>query len=131
VTIEYNVRVESRHNSEPFELRLLTISRDNPTASLPDDSGVPAMEQHELLNTLKAVHAQLNQSGEIDPETQRLLQTVTADIQKALDAKSGAEGSDDSLAERIRTSLIEFEVRHPTLGGLLESMTDGLSSIGI
>jgi hypothetical protein len=89
------------------------------------------MEQHELLNTLKAVHAQLNQSGEIDPETQRLLQTVTADIQKALDAKSGAEGPDDSLAERIRTSLIEFEVRHPTLGGLLESMTDGLSSIGI
>lgn len=89
------------------------------------------MEQHELLNTLKAVHAQLTQSGEIDPETQRLLQTVTVDIQHALEAKSGAEEPDDSLAERIRTSLIEFEVRHPTLGGLLERMTDGLASIGI
>ena len=89
------------------------------------------MEQHELLNALKAVHAQLTQAGEIDPETQRLLQTVTADIQNALDAKSGTSDPDDSLAERIRASLIEFEVRHPTLGGLLERMTDGLSSIGI
>ena len=89
------------------------------------------MEQHELLSTLKAVHAQLAQSGEIDPETQLLLQTVTDDIQNALAAKSGTEAADDTLAERIRTSLIEFEVRHPTLGGLLERMTDGLSSIGI
>jgi len=86
------------------------------------------MEQHELLVTLKTLHEQLTEAGDIDPETHELLQTVTADIQRALDANAIP---DDSLGERLRATLIEFEVRHPTVSGVLDRITTGLASIGI
>jgi peptidoglycan hydrolase CwlO-like protein len=93
------------------------------------------MEQHELLVTLKTLQSQLAETDNVDAETQRLLQTVTADIQALLDERGADKAepseSDTSLSERLRESLIEFEVRHPHLGGLLERITAGLASIGI
>ncbi len=89
------------------------------------------MDQHELLVTLKTLHAQLTEAGDIDPETDQLLQTVTADIQRALDNDRTKSNPDDSLSERLRTTLIEFEVRHPNVSGLLDRITSGLASIGI
>lgn len=92
------------------------------------------MNQEDLRNTLTTLHAQLSNAGEIDPETQAMLQTVTSDIQRLLalsTTEAVAEQPDDSLAERLRTTLIEFEARHPHVGGLLERITDGLSSMGI
>ncbi len=92
------------------------------------------MNQEELRNTLTALHTQLSSIGEIDTETQAMLQTVTSDIQRLLEPNvtgAAVEESSDSLAERLRTTLIEFEARHPHVGGLLERITDGLSSMGI
>jgi hypothetical protein len=92
------------------------------------------MNRDELLNTLKTLHTQLSSLGEIDAETQTMLQTVTSDIQNVLDSGSAAQVDDDSgksLSERLRDTLIEFEARHPHVGGLLERITDGLASMGI
>ena len=92
------------------------------------------MNRDELLNTLKTLHAQLSSAGEIDAETQKMLQTVTSDIQNVLESGSGVKEVDDagkSLSERIRDTLIEFEARHPHVGGLLERITDGLAGMGI
>ena len=55
--------------------------------------------------------------------TQRLLEHGTTE--------TVADESDDSLSERLRNTLIEFEARHPHVGGLLERITNGLSSMGI
>lgn len=92
------------------------------------------MNQEELRNTLTTLHEQLSSAGEIDATTQAMLQAVTSDIQRLLEhgtTETVANESDDSLAERLRTTLIEFEARHPHVGGLLERITDGLSSMGI
>ncbi|MFO1001338.1 MAG: DUF4404 family protein [Planctomycetaceae bacterium] len=92
------------------------------------------MNQEDLRNTLATLHAQLSTTGEIDAETQAMLQTVTSDIQRLLEPSTtgaAADESNNSLAEQLRTTLIEFEARHPHLGGLLERITDGLSSMGI
>ena len=92
------------------------------------------MNRDELLNTLKTLHMQLSSAGEIDTETQTMLKTVTSDIQKLLDNRSAADVDDDSgksLSERLRDTLIEFEARHPHVGGLLERITDGLAGMGI
>ena len=92
------------------------------------------MNQEDLRNTLATLHAQLSSAGEIDAETQAMLQTVTSDIQRLLEpgtTETVAQDSGDSLSERLRTTLIEFEARHPHVGGLLERITDGLSSMGI
>ncbi len=89
------------------------------------------MSQHELLTTLKTLQTQLSGAGEIDEPTQKMLQNVTRDIQSLLAGTTSANDADNSLTERVRATLIEFEVRHPHLGGLLERITDGLASIGI
>jgi len=92
------------------------------------------MNRDELLNTLKALHDELSNGGEIDAETQAMLLTVTSDIQKVLDSEADESHADDSgksLSERLRDSLIEFEARHPHVGGLLERITNGLASMGI
>lgn len=89
------------------------------------------MGQHEILANLQSLHTQLSSAGEIDEATRRMLETVTSDIQKLLENQSAASPSDGSVSESLRNTLIEFEVRHPHLGGLLERITNGLASIGI
>ncbi len=89
------------------------------------------MQQHDLLATLGTLHEQLSSAGEIDSETQKMLKTVTADIQTVLSGQTTDANSEGSLSERLRETLIEFQVRHPHVGGLLDRITDGLSSIGI
>ena len=92
------------------------------------------MNQEDLRNTLATLHAQLSSAGEIDATTQAMLQAVTSDIQRLLEhgtTETVSDESNDSLSERLRTTLIEFEARHPHVSGLLERITDGLASIGI
>jgi predicted component of type VI protein secretion system len=95
------------------------------------------MNQEDLRNTLLTLHTQLSSAGEIDATTQAMLQAVTSDIQRLLEhgttetVADESDDSDDSLSERLRNTLIEFEARHPHVGGLLERITDGLSSMGI
>ena len=74
------------------------------------------MNHEDLRNTLMTLHMQLASAGEIDKETQAMLQIVTSDIQRLLEPNAtGAvvEESSNTLAERLRTTLIEFEARHP------------------
>ena len=80
------------------------------------------MNHEDLRNTLKTLHTQLSSAGEIDAETQAMLQTVTSDIQRLMEpgtTEAIAKDSNESLAERLRTTLIEFEARHPHLGDLI------------
>jgi hypothetical protein len=91
------------------------------------------MDQEELLTTLKTLHAQLSSAGEIDAETQSQLQAVTADIQQLLEDRQVARADESGapFTTRIRETLMELEARHPTVGGLLERITDGLAGMGI
>ena len=92
------------------------------------------MDNDQLLSTLKTLHSQLSSAGEIDAETQTMLQTVTADIQKIQESRAttgAADESETSFSERLRETLIELEARHPHVGGLLNRITDGLASMGI
>ena len=92
------------------------------------------MDNAHLLDTLSTLRSQLSSAGEIDAETQTMLQTVTADIQKLLESRTAIGATDDSetsFSERLRETLIELEARHPHVGGLLERITDGLAGMGI
>lgn len=91
------------------------------------------MNRDELIKTLQTLHQELAGAQNIDSETMKLLQTLTADIRKVLDSDAVPEpsDSDQSLSERLRETAIEFEVRHPQLGGLIERITDGLAGLGI
>jgi hypothetical protein len=67
------------------------------------------------------------------------LQSLTLEIQKKLaldNASIDASSSPDAnaaatLSQRIKDAVIEFEVRHPIIGGLVERLADGLAAMGI
>ncbi|MCA9059449.1 MAG: DUF4404 family protein [Planctomycetaceae bacterium] len=92
------------------------------------------MAPEDLKNALQSLHHELQDTSNLDDSTRQLLQSLVQDIQSALD-KSPSEddtaAADPSLSERLRQAVIEFEVRHPQIGGILERLTDGLANLGI
>lgn len=91
------------------------------------------MNRDEMLETLRSLHSELTTADNVDIETRAALQKLTADIERLLEDTelSSEEDLQKSLSERVRESVIEFEVRHPVIGGLLERLTDGLANLGI
>ena len=96
------------------------------------------MNPEEMLSILKSLQEELANAESIDPEHRKSLQSLTHEIQQTLvsDTRVNAVTSanataSDTLSQRMKESIIEFEVRHPIIGGLVERLTDGLAAMGI
>ena len=90
------------------------------------------MKPEEMLDILKLLQDELEGAESIPPEHRESLQSLTDEIQKTLASGTPANGTDaDTLSQRMKESIIDFEVRHPIIGGLVERLTDGLSAMGI
>lgn len=97
------------------------------------------MEREHLKQRLEELHAQLRAGGEIDAETQGLLQQLADDIDALLLTVEAPQGDDQSSRESERQSLLdrlmavgsEFEESHPTLAATIGRVANALSNIGI
>ena len=96
------------------------------------------MNPEEMLSILKSLQDELASAESIHPDHRKSLQTLTFEIQQTLasSAPANVASSTDAtatatLSQRMKESIIEFEVRHPIIGGLVERLTDGLSGMGI
>lgn len=95
------------------------------------------MSREELSSTLASLHETLNDTTDVDDKTRELLMSVTADIQRLLtrdDDSTETETSEETeepFSDRIQDMIVEFEVKHPHIGGLLERLSDGLAQMGI
>lgn len=94
------------------------------------------MNPEEMLTILKSLQEELANAESIHPDHRKSLQTLTDEIQQTLASGSPtntAASADESetLSQRMKESIIEFEVRHPIIGGLVERLTDGLAAMGI
>ena len=90
------------------------------------------MNPEEMLEILKALQDELEGAETIHPDHRRSLQKLTDEIQQTLSSGSPKHSTDENtLSQRMKQSIIEFEVRHPIIGGLVERLTDGLSGMGI
>ena len=90
------------------------------------------MNPEEMLEILKALQDELEGAETIHPDHRRSLQKLTDEIQQTLSSGSPKHPTDENtLSQRMKQSIIEFEVRHPIIGGLVERLTDGLSGMGI
>lgn len=101
------------------------------------------MNPEEMLNILKSLQDELANAESIHPDHRKSLQSLTHEIQQTLasDTPANAVNASDTtasdttatgtLSQRMKESIIEFEVRHPIIGGLVERLTDGLSAMGI
>ncbi len=96
------------------------------------------MNPEEMLTILKSLDEELENAESIHPDHRKSLQFLTREIQNKLasDASPDEASSPDSrgpatLSQQVKDAVIEFEVRHPIIGGLVERLADGLSAMGI
>jgi hypothetical protein len=91
------------------------------------------MDRSKLHQILTALHAELKATSTVDPATRKLLEQVTADIRPIVEAgpDSAPATGYDSLRERLRASVVEFEASHPSLARTIEGVVDSLASYNI
>ncbi len=91
-----------------------------------------------LQQKLKTLHADIANTGEVDPELRDLLHRLDGDIKTLLDRRlaEGAavpepESTTYGLAERSQELSAKFAVKHPHLEPALRELGNMLSSMGI
>lgn len=98
------------------------------------------MNQDELREMLQELHAELAQADQIDAKSLELLNKLTADVDRIVlgekpdsvgDSATGADASELSYSDQLRSMVSTFETRHPVVSGLLERLSDGLANLGI
>lgn len=86
-----------------------------------------------LKSSLKTLHANLENAGDVDEELQDLLRQLDGDIKALLD-KRAAEPADTTtygLAERTQEITAKFAAQHPRLEPALRELGNILASMGI
>lgn len=95
------------------------------------------MNPEEMLTILKSLDEELENADSMHPEHRKSLQSLTHEIQSKLAARAAVhddaspDAAGGTLSQQMKDSIIEFEVRHPIIGGLVERLTDGLAAMGI
>lgn len=85
-----------------------------------------------LRSTIQQLHAELDKVESADPEIRALLTGAVADIQEKIDREEGRAHDDDgSIADRLTAVARHYEESHPTLSGIVGSIIDALSRMGI
>ena len=65
-----------------------------------------------------------------DEETRRRLDSLVADIGSSIERPNGAV-ADETLAERLKSSILNFEASHPRLAVLMNDVLEKLSTMGV
>lgn len=94
-------------------------------------------DQVKLRSTIDELHAELAAMDQVDEGVRSLLTSAVADIHAALEkdelpaAEQGDEQEDSSIVGRLTQAARHYEDSHPTLSGILGSIIDTLSNMGI
>ncbi|NIL98750.1 MAG: DUF4404 family protein [Planctomycetales bacterium] len=89
-------------------------------------------EAHEKLRgTIQQLHAELESLEQMDQDVERLLQTAVADIHQALEQGTELTEQPSHITSRLTEAARHFEDSHPTLSGIIGSLIDTLSRMGI
>lgn len=88
------------------------------------------MEDDELQQLLEQVHAEIQRTESLDEKGRELLQHLGADIRDLL-ARTDDRQVHESLANRLKDAVDQYEITHPHLTMLLSRLLDSLSSAGL
>jgi uncharacterized protein DUF4404 len=86
------------------------------------------MDESNLRDLLKQVHARLGGAQSLDAEDRRLLATVLHDIEGVLEKSNSAT---PSSATGVEGFAVKFEADHPALADTLRRLADALAKAGI
>ena len=84
------------------------------------------MSQQSLHAALARLHDELQGSPQLDLESRRLLDELTADIGRAREATVST-----AHVSRLEALAVEFEAGHPDLAARLRGIADALGRIGL
>ncbi len=89
--------------------------------------------KNRIRRTLSELHAELDNVDEVDPEIRSLLLQASQEIDDKIAADAAEEeGTEpDSLNDRLAEAARHFEESHPTLSGIISTLANGLSQLGI
>jgi hypothetical protein len=90
------------------------------------------MTRESLRELLARVHEHLSAGGgSLDQESQRMLGTLTRDIERALGAGAPEPVAAAQHTPRLESLAVRFEVGHPALAETLRELIDALGKAGI
>jgi hypothetical protein len=86
------------------------------------------MAQENLRELLAQLHTRLGHAKSLDPESRKLLTTLSHDIERAL----GRASEDTAPARtRLESAAVRLELEHPALATVVRQIIDALSKAGI
>lgn len=84
------------------------------------------MNNQELTELLKKLHDEVDSIKDVDEKSLQLLRDLEKDIDDLLE-----RSEPDSLIERLRDAIRQFEVTHPSLTTMLSEISNILNNAGI
>lgn len=84
-----------------------------------------------LREMLQELEEELQSPDPMDAETRQLLEEAVSEIQAVLQQNDPSQLEPHSLGERLRESIQDFEVSHPTIAGVVSRIVDVLGQMGI
>ena len=89
-----------------------------------------SMREQDLRQLLERLHTELQGADTIDDRSRELLRSVVGDIEELLERKH-ERVAPESIVERLREAVRDFEQTHPTLTDAIGRVADALAGIGI
>jgi len=90
------------------------------------------MDKQQLTETLRQLHDDLMQAEQLDPDTLKLLQTVTQDINRLLQQSETISTADvEPVSRGLNSLLLKYEAEHPKLASAIGNVADALANMGI
>jgi hypothetical protein len=89
------------------------------------------MDTNSLKDTLKALRANLESTGNVDSELKELLQALDRDIRQLLDKEAHPAPNTSGLVERVQAISARLAIQHPHIEPALREVADMLARMGI
>lgn len=90
------------------------------------------MEDKDLRDLLTELHAEIENTQEVDEKGLELLRHLKEDISSLLERSEGnPTQANPSITRNLENTLSHFEVTHPSLTSLISKLLESLSSSGI
>ena len=88
------------------------------------------MPQEELYKKLTSLHESLQEADSLDDKSRALLDQIEDDIRKLM-SDQGKEPEGETLLDRVKEAVQDFEEEHPKLTETVGQVMDALARFGI
>ena len=88
--------------------------------------------QHERLErALTQLQSELSEMRKLDPRLAESLDSTIAEAQTVLRGQASCASRHQSIIDRLRNEVLQYEASHPSLAASLGSIIDALAGMGI